>query len=224
MMTRRTLRLIEYRPREVRLRRADVDALLADPHRAVEVAPTRDRGRYRLTASGKVGVLLTPNLRIVIRPKIPATNLHLLLDPVAPPDAVADVAGAEPGTEAIDFLARRLADGMRARATSGLPHGYVERTDRQTFLQGRLDVAAQARESPGGRDRFHVARQEFSPDLPFNRLVKATAEALIVSPLVTPGARINLRAALIWYVTVQSTSLDKAEYVGIALSSHHEGD
>src|SRR5262245_40947630 len=186
-MPPRTLRLTEYRPREVRLRRTDVEALLADPYKAVEIVPTRERGRYRLTAAGRVGVVLTPNLRVVIRPKIPAANLYLLLDPDAPPDPVPDRAGVEPGTEAIDFLARRLADAKRSRTAIGLHRSYVERADQQPFLQGRLDFAAQARQVPISRDRFHVTRQEFSADSPFNRLPKATAEALVASPFVSPG-------------------------------------
>jgi 5-methylcytosine-specific restriction enzyme subunit McrC len=216
LMPPRILCLTEYRPREVRLRRADVQALLADPYKAVEVVPTRERGRYRLTAAGRVGVLLTPNLRVVIRPKIPLTNLYLLLDPDAPPDSIPDLAGAAPGTEAIDFLARRLADAMRARAATGLRPGYVERADQQSFLQGRLDVAAQARDSPAARDRFHVTRQEFSPDSPFNRLPKATAEALVASPFVSPATRAFLRTALAGYAEVASTALDPAAFDAIA--------
>src|SRR5262245_45161801 len=158
-MPLRTLRLIEYRPREVRLRRADVDALVADPYKAIEVIATRERGRYRLTAVGRVGVLLTPTLRIVIRPKIPTANLYLMLDPAAPPDSIPDFADTEPGTEAIDFLARRLADAMRSRAATGLHRGYVERADLQPFLQGRLDVAAQARESPARSEERRVGKE-----------------------------------------------------------------
>src|SRR5262245_17696044 len=179
------MRLTEYRPREVRLRRADVDALLADSRRPVEVVPTREPGRYRLTAQGFAGVVHTPNLRLVLRPKVPAANLYLLLDPDAPPDVVPDDATAEPGTEAIDFLARRLADEMRSRAAVGLRRGYVERSDQQAYLQGRLDVAAQSRETPAGRALFHTTREEFTPDLAIHRLAKGTAELLLSAPLVT---------------------------------------
>ena len=84
----RTLRLTEYRPREVRLRRADVDALRAHPRRPIGVVPTRQSRRYRLTAKGFAGVLHTPNLRIVLRPKVPAANLYMLLDPRRPPTCI----------------------------------------------------------------------------------------------------------------------------------------
>lgn len=220
---RRTLRLTEYRPREVRLRRADVDTLLvAGP--AVQVVPTRERHRYRLTAQGVAGVLLTPHLRIVIRPKIPAANLFLLLDPDAPPPTVPDAAAPEPGTEAIEFLARRLADAMRSRAASGLRRGYVERTDRQPFLQGRLDVAAHTRESPAARDRFHVTRDEFSTDTAVHRLIKATAETLLASPLVSPAVRTALRTARGGYAEVASVPLDLAAFDGLRPDRLAEAD
>jgi 5-methylcytosine-specific restriction enzyme subunit McrC len=208
----RTLRLTEYRPREARLRRADVDAILAHPQKPVDVVPTRQPGRYRLTAQGFAGVLHTPNLRIVLRPKIPAANLLLLLDPDAPPDTVPDPAAAEPGTEALDFLARRLAEEMRSRAAAGLRRGYVERSDQQAFLQGRLDVAAQSRETPAGRARFHTTREEFAPDLAVHRLARATAEALLTSPLLTVPSRAALRVAVSGYAEVPSCPLDRAEF------------
>lgn len=207
-----TLRLTEYRPREVRLRRADVDALLTLPNKPIEVQPTHQRGRYRLTAQGFAGVIHTPNLRMVLRPKIPAANLFLLLDPDAPAEIVADVAAAEPGTEAIDFLARRLAAEMRSRAAAGLRRGYVERSDQQPFLQGRLDVAAQARETPAGRARFHTTRDEFSADLAVHRVPKATAEAVLASPFVTADTRTALRAAVADYADVPSGPIDPSVF------------
>lgn len=211
MTPTRTLRLTEYRPREVRLRRADVDALLAHPLRPVDVMPTRQPGRYRLTAQGFAGVLHMPNLRLVLRPKIPTANLYLLLDPDAPPDVVPDSSAVEPGTEALDFLARRLAAEMRSRAAAGLRRGYVERSDQQPFLQGRLDVAAQARETPAARTLFHTTRDEFTADLPVHRFPKATAHALLASPLIAADSRPALRAAVDGYADVSAGPIDLTE-------------
>jgi hypothetical protein len=209
-MPSRTLRLTEYRPSEVRLRRADVDALLADPRKPIEVVPTRERAGFRLTAQGFAGILHTPNVRLVLRPKVPAANLYMLLDPDAPPEIISDRSAVEPGTEAIGFLARRVADDMRRRAALGLSRGYVERSDQQPFLQGRLDVAAQVRESPAARTHFHTTRDEFSADLPIHRLAQATAQALLTSPFVGGEVRAMLRTALIGYAEVSSPSVDAA--------------
>ena len=214
LTTFRTLHLTEYRPREVRLRRADVDTILAHPRRPIDVLPARKPGRYRLTAQGFAGVLHTPNLRIVLRPKVPAANLYVLLDPDAPPELIADPAAAEPGTEALDFLARRLADEMRSRAAAGLRRGYVERSDQQPFLQGRLDVSAQSRESPAARTRFHTSREEFTPDLPVHRLTRGTAELVLGSPFVGPETRAALRAAVAGYALVPAESVERAAFDG----------
>ena len=185
----RTIRLTEYRPREVRLRRADVDFLLGPARGVVDLAPTSAPDRYRLTAGGFVGILSGPTVRFVLKPKVPRANLYLLLDPDAPPDDVPDRSEAERGPDALDFLARRLAAGMRQRAAAGLSRGYVERSDQQPFLQGRLDVAAQTREPPTARDRFHVTRDEFTSDLPVHQFPKATAEAVLASPHISATTR-----------------------------------
>ena len=206
----RTLRLVEYRPRDVRLRRADVDFLLSACRGTIEVVPTLVRGRYRMTATGHVGVMHAPGLRIVIRPKVPAANVFHLLDPARPPETVADSAGTAPGTEAIDYLTGRLAGLMTSQAAGGLRRSYVEVADRQPFLQGHLDVAAQARESPAGRDRFHVTRDEFTADTSFNRLTKATAETLLSSPFLGPVARTALQSSLGGYAEVSSVRLDRS--------------
>jgi 5-methylcytosine-specific restriction enzyme subunit McrC len=97
---------------------------------------------------------------------------------------------------------------MRTRAAAGLRRGYVERTDQQPFLRGRLDVAAQSRETPAARTRFHTAREEFSPDLPVHRLAKATAETLLTSPFVTTDTRAALRLATAGYAEVPAGPVD----------------
>jgi 5-methylcytosine-specific restriction enzyme subunit McrC len=200
----RTVRLTEYRPRDVRLRRADVDFLLGPGRGVIDLVPTATPGRYRITTGGFVGVLQSPTVRFVLRPKVPRANLYHLLDPDAPPDEVPNSSDSEPGSDALDFLARRLAAGMRQRAAAGLSRGYVERSDRQPFLQGRLDVPAQVREPATARDRFHVTRDEFTTDLPLHQFPKATAEAVLASPHVSAPARALLRDALIGYADVSS--------------------
>jgi 5-methylcytosine-specific restriction enzyme subunit McrC len=211
-MDARTVQLVEYRPRLVRLHRTDADFLLANARHAIEIAPTTELHRYRLTAIGFAGVLLTPNLRIAIQPKIPRANLLHLLDPNAPPEFVSDQSATEAGADAIDFLAKQLADGMRDRAAAGLRHCYVEESDRQRFMQGRLDVASQVRDAPANRDRFHVTRQEYSPDSPINRLPKAVAETIAASHFIAPATRAALRAAIAGYADVQSVPLNSEDF------------
>ncbi len=199
--------LRERRPRECRLTRADVDLLLADHRPHVEVVPTHQRSRYRLTPTGHVGTIVLPTRRLVIRPKIPLVNLFHLLDPASPPLAIDDRAEATIGTEALDFLAGRLASLLAERAAVGLHRGYAERAERAAFLQGRLDVAAQVRDGGTRKDALHCRFEEFTADVPCNRVPKAVAELVLRSPLAGERARSLVRQALGGFDAVQAAAL-----------------
>src|SRR5206468_3348385 len=73
------IRLTERLPRVVRLRRDDLDHLLTHHRGHVDLTPAGERGLYRLTARGFVGVIPTPHRRLVLRPKLPAANVFHLL-------------------------------------------------------------------------------------------------------------------------------------------------
>jgi 5-methylcytosine-specific restriction enzyme subunit McrC len=199
--------LRERVPRECRLSRADVELLVAKHRAHVEVVPTHHRGRYRLTATGHVGTMLLPTRRLVIRPKIPLASLFYLLDPASPPPIVDDRTATIPGSEALDFLAGRLAALLAERAAAGLHRAYAERLERGPFLQGRLDVAAQVRESGARKDGLHCRFEEFTSDVPCNQLPKAVAEMLLRSPLAGERTRSLLRHSLIGFGGIQAAAL-----------------
>ena len=204
---RQTLVLTERTASRCRLSAADVDFLLAEHRGHVELLPTRHRGRYRLTPTGHVGTIVAPHSRLVIRPKVPVENLFHLLDPTAPLPTVADSAAVEPGTEALDFLAGRLAWLLAERAAAGLHRAYAERAEQGPFLQGRLDVPAQLRDPNGRTDRIHSRYEEFSVDVPCNQVPRATAELVLRSPLAADWVRAALRRSLQAFAGVSSVPL-----------------
>jgi 5-methylcytosine-specific restriction enzyme subunit McrC len=204
---RQTVVLTERTAALCRLPTADVDFLLAGHRAHLEILPTRRRGRYRLTPAGHVGTIVAPTTRLVIRPKVPVENLFHLLDPAAPLPAVPDSAAVEPGTEALDFLAGRLACLLAERAAAGLHRAYAERAAEGPFLQGRLDVPAQLREPTGRKDRIHSCYEEFTADVPCNQVPRATAELVLHSPLVGDGVRAALRQSLHGFAGVSSVPL-----------------
>ena len=212
----RTIRLVERRPRECRLRRSDAEFLLAEHRGVVEVLPLRG-GRYKLTARGYAGVIVAPSCRFVLRPKLPLDDLLFLLDPAAPAPRFEDRADAEPGSELVDYLAARLAERLAERVAAGLQRGYVEQAGSGAFLRGRLDVPAQMREAQSRRDRFHVQGDEHTADTPWNRLPKATAESLLRSPALAPATRRTLEQALQGFAEVRSVPLDPADFDGLTL-------
>jgi 5-methylcytosine-specific restriction enzyme subunit McrC len=205
---RRTIVLKERRPRECRLSAAEVAFLLAGHRAHVTVEPTGHRGRYRLTATGHVGTIAGPTCRWVIRPKVPVASLCHLLAPTDPVPESEDRVRAVPRTKVLDFLTGRLARLMAERATAGLHRAYTERAGHGPFLQGRLDLAAHLRETPGHKDRFHCRYEEFSADVPCNQMARATAELVLRSPLAGEGAKATLRQALEGFAGVSSVPLD----------------
>lgn len=201
------IRLIERVPRVVRLRRDDVDHLLAEHRGHVELIPAGERGAYRLTARGFVGVIPTPNRRLVLRPKLPAANVFHLLDPLGPLPAFVDRSTPVDGGKVLDILAARLAALLRDRATAGLHRHYAERSVVTAALQGRLDVAAQLRAGAARRDRLHCRYDDFTRDVPCNQLPKAVAERLLARPDLVAAVKGNLREALAGWDDVGSVPL-----------------
>jgi 5-methylcytosine-specific restriction enzyme subunit McrC len=203
----RTLILTERRPHLARLAPGDV-AFLLEHHRGhLEVLPTGRRDRYRLTALGCAGVLVAPTCRFVIRPKIPLVNVFAMLDPLTDVPAATDALTPMTGTEALEFLAGQLARRMAERVAAGLYRAYRERREQGTVLHGRLDLPAQLREAPGRKEQLHSQYDDLSADVLCNHAVKATAEALLASPLLGAEARAALRQALADFEGVSSVPL-----------------
>ncbi len=203
----RTILLRERLPRECRLSRVDVDLLLAEHRPHIEVVPTHQRGRYRLTPTGHVGIIVLPTRRLVIRPKIPLVNFFHLIDPTNPPPVIDDRTETVIDTEALDFLAGRLAALLAERAAAGLHRGYTERAERGAFLHGRLDVAAQVRDGATRKDALNCRFEDFSADVPCNRVPKTVAELVLRSPLASERARSTVRQALGGFDAVQAVAL-----------------
>lgn len=186
----RVVRLTERVPRVVRLRRADADYLLALHRHYVEVVPTAERGRYRLTARGVAGVLPCPSVRLVIRPKLPPGELLRLLDPFAPDDASTPAAG----DALLDALARRFAAYLRELIVVGLHRTYVECRTVGPTLVGRLDFPAQA--VSFRRDVLHGRHDDLTADVPVNRFLRAVVERTLSYPELGSAARAELAAVL----------------------------
>jgi 5-methylcytosine-specific restriction enzyme subunit McrC len=214
---RRTITLRERIGRECRLHPDDVAFLLAGRRDHVELLPTGRRGRYRLTPLGHVGTIVCPGCRLRLLPKIPVRNLFDLLDPAGPASPVADESTPEPSTQPLDFLAGRLARLLAERAAAGLHRGYAEHAAEGRFLQGKLDVAAQLRESPARKDRLHFRHDDFTADVPCNQVPRGAAEMVLRSPLLGTALRPVLERALEGFASVHPTVLAGGQ---LALPQH----
>ncbi len=109
----RSLHLVERTPELVHLEPGDVDYLLTHHRSILQLLPTGQGDRYRLTTRGVAGVIVAPGCRLEIAPKIPLRNLFFLLTPEEPTAPVSDRVTPQTGSEVLNFLAGQLARQMR---------------------------------------------------------------------------------------------------------------
>ncbi len=179
---------------------------------AVEVVPTFDRRRYRLTARGYVGWVRVQGHTLTFRPKRPWEEVRCLFAPLSP--------GGEGGL--LDLLAVRLASLMLARASAGLLRGYVERELTDTHLRGRIDLPSQLRRPYLSPTLFDQIADEWTPDIACNRIPKAVAVRLLAEPGMSAEARDALARAVAAFADVSDTRVSAAERAAMTWDARTE--
>lgn len=184
-----TIELREYEAWIGRLASDDLDELVSlagdrlvvghRPHRQVEVK-----------ATAHVGVLVTQNVTVRVRPKVPLDNLFFMLD--ARPDRLAIDWRAAPYAEVEDDLVTAVVQLFAAeveRLTGrGLLHGYVEHHDRLVGVRGRIDLAEMAHR-PWQITPLACRFDEFVPDIAVNRILLTALTAARAAPGIPASLR-----------------------------------
>lgn len=67
---------------------------------------------------------------------------------------------------------------VRQLVKRGIQSAYIEQEDNQRYYKGKLLVNQHVRANLAHRERFYVAYEEFHPNMPENKLVKATLSKL----------------------------------------------
>lgn len=211
-MTRRTLRLVERRTREVRLPRAEVGFLLAHARDVIDLQGSLDSGTYRLTPRGHVGFLDGPTCRFEIRPKLPWPNLLMLLGLDPQPTPAGDAVEAPGGVLAL--LAEELASQIDAVGRAGFVGGYHEAETESAYLRGRLRVREQIKDAAARAfpDHFHITEAVFDLDTPWNRVLKAVASDLALRSDLPTVICDRLAAAIRPLAAVPSGPLADADF------------
>lgn len=197
-VSRRAIPLTERRTRPARLPRDEAVFLMAHARHVIDVAPTAERGVFKLTPRGFVGFIDGPTVRYTIGPKIPWPNLCLLLG--LAPESETEAAGdaVEPDARLLAVLATAFAERLEAVTRAGLVAGYGERPAVSPFLRGKLRTADQMRDAAGRAfpGHFHIDEPVFDLQTPWNRVPKATAAALLRADLPR-AARQRVEAAAV---------------------------
>ncbi|MFI2435742.1 McrC family protein [Streptomyces sp. NPDC018693] len=167
--------------------------------RIVEAAPDPYvAGNWVLKAGSKVGAVsvVVPGVEPVtvrITPKMPMARLFFLLgyslDPRGWRDGQVDVAEHR---EVLPALAHAFERQVERAIRAGLLQGYRTTEDTALVVRGRIREAEQIRRQFGAALPVEIAYDEFTTDIPENRLLRAATERLLRLPGVPRPVRARL--------------------------------
>lgn len=194
-MNAHPLVLQEWEAAEVDLDHHAVTTLRRQAGGALAVSPTDDPSRWSVKANSFVGTVVTPDCRVLIRPKATDANLFHLLE--------ADGEPITPGAELFDYQAGDLVPAFATfyvrhleRALSrGLRRAYVEEEEQLFGIRGRVDLRGQLA-SRGLSVPVACRFDEHTPDTHLNRILKGAIVRLVRLPGVTPSTRRALLGTL----------------------------
>lgn len=194
----RTITLHEWGRVDERLEADDLTAILGHPERPVVVEPSGIPGVWRLRAQAKVGAVRFPTFDLVVRPKAGLRSVFALMGVEVARDwwAPDDEVDLEVDVDLLAGLARLFAAAVRRAIGPGVQHGYVEMRERVVAMRGRLDLATQLRR-PATPIPVACRYDDYTPDTPLNRLVKAA----LARVLAIPGVPLVVRRELLLYLT-----------------------
>ena len=161
---------------------------------SIGIVPTGDvESEYYLTPGSTVGAVEIGDLSVLIKPKIPIPQLLSLvcyaMSRFVPQRGLFDY----PREYALpDVLALALASAARRAFSRGLLRGYRTEEEALHTVRGRIMFAEQIRRRHGVALPIEVRYDEFTDDIPANRLVKAAAYRLGGMRLRWPAARTGL--------------------------------
>jgi 5-methylcytosine-specific restriction enzyme subunit McrC len=187
--------LAEYGSSQVELSHHEAQRLAETG--VVLVAPGDGAGRWVVTAQHLVGSVVIDDLRLLIRPKINAENLFLLLEVGLPEQAWRREAfdydtNADLLPSVISFFARTVETAL----ARGVRHWYRSEEQQLIALRGRIDLGAQFRRT-GVKVPVSCRYDDYTPDIAENRYLKAAVRLTARVPRVPAEDRRRLMRQLV---------------------------
>jgi 5-methylcytosine-specific restriction enzyme subunit McrC len=152
--------------------------------------------QWKLKAQGWVGHMpLTPDLRVIVAPKVTVYNLFRMLEcaydlDVFRPKNRTQVTSLR---DFYDRLAHILAERVQQRSKQGFFRAYEPRSNRLPVVRGRLDLREMARQPVGVA--LPCDYELFSADTPDNQIIHWTLRHIIRSGLCRPETQQRVRHA-----------------------------
>lgn len=207
---REPIELREWETKELALSAegARLLAELAGSRLAVAVATTP--GRWLVSTTSHVGAFVTPEVELLVRPKVPMHNFFLMLDvglPATAFDRTSFLFGSDRNLLAV--MAQLFARSVERAVGNGLIRSYRPEEDRLQTLRGRINMGELVRH-PARAVPVPCAFDEYTADILENRALRAALRRLLRVPGVRPPTRRSLSHGLARFEEVADVPIDAA--------------
>ena len=172
--------------------RVDQALALADSG-VVDVRGVPGAGGYEVRPAGWVGAARIAGIEVRISPKVPVRRLLFLLGYARDARGWRDEdLGMLPNVELLPALAEALWRQTDRALASGVLQGYVTVEDAALLLRGRIREADQLRRRFGSALPVEVRYDDFTTDIPENRILRSAIDRMLALPGVTATGRARL--------------------------------
>jgi 5-methylcytosine-specific restriction enzyme subunit McrC len=159
----------------------------------VSLLPGDTPNAWRIKASSYVGTVVTPDLQLLIRPKVTTANLFYLLESGRESLSLgAEVFDYDSTGDLIPSFATFYARHLELALAAGLPREYREAEERSPTIRGRVNLPAQ-RTLAGLVLPVECRFDDYTGDTQLTRILRAAAVRL----LRLPGVTVTTRQALL---------------------------
>lgn len=182
-------------------------------------------GTYTLTATQHVGVLVTPSLDVIVKPKINLENLFALLGVGLPQHAWQQESFAfSSSRDLLAAISQFFARAVHQATGAGVLRAYRSHEERLVAMRGRIHMAQQIRH-PELKGSVACTFDEYTADVTENRVLKAACTFLLRVPGVPSPARRSLKQSLVVLdevsdVWVHPDQVDRLRFT--RLNAHYE--
>ncbi|TAP27842.1 restriction endonuclease [Arthrobacter sp. S41] len=172
----------------------DEDIRLALESTKLVVVRGVGRGKWKLLPNGFVGAVQIDNLLVEVKPKekVGISQILFLLSYAKDPGFRPQNVEAEASDDLWAALGETLARlGERATAR-GVLQGYVSRDEASRTIRGRIRLSDQVTRRPGFMFPIEVTHDEYTIDIPENRILRAAVRRMLAVPRIKAEVRRRL--------------------------------
>ncbi|TDE26362.1 restriction endonuclease [Actinomadura sp. 6K520] len=158
----------------------------------LRVEPEGTDGKWRLLPHGKVGAVRAGEVDVMVTPKVGIERLLFLLGYAANPGFRPDDVQGAADDDLLPLMAESLARQAERALAAGVLQGYVTIDDALMTVRGRPRLGDQLSRRPGMLLPLEVRHDEYSADIPENRVLRSAMERMLTGPRLPAGTRARL--------------------------------